>query len=274
MPVKTVSPRVDYVHPDDPAGWLKPDEPFIVDGLDWSWAFVWYKEIDGSPGYCVGTNGTVWSRRRKVGLGFGYGCKSVLGEIWNRLKTPISNHYQVVTTSSTGTRPHTTTVHRLVLETFIGPRPHGKECLHRDDNPTNNRLSNLRWGTAAENHQDAVRNNQKGVGERNGRARLTEYDIVEIRERFTAGSATHSELSAIYGVNTSMISHITTGRCWPHVAGPILLMSQKRPRASREVAREVRSLAASGMDNRSICKKFGLGDQTVYRIIRGVSHTQ
>lgn len=42
-------------------------------------------------------------------------------------------------------------VHRMVLETFVGPAPEGHECLHADDQPANNVLTNLSWGTRAEN---------------------------------------------------------------------------------------------------------------------------
>lgn len=49
-------------------------------------------------------------------------------------------------------------IHRLVLEAFVGPRPEGMECCHLDDDPTNNRLSNLRWDTHSANQYDQVRN--------------------------------------------------------------------------------------------------------------------
>lgn len=50
-------------------------------------------------------------------------------------------------------------LHRLVLIAFIGPPPPDKpEALHWDDNPENNYLSNLRWGSRGENLIDAVRN--------------------------------------------------------------------------------------------------------------------
>ena len=42
-------------------------------------------------------------------------------------------------------------VHKLVLEAFVGPCPAGLEVLHKDDCPANNALSNLRYGTHAEN---------------------------------------------------------------------------------------------------------------------------
>ena len=47
-------------------------------------------------------------------------------------------------------------VHTLVLLAFVGERPAGMECLHKDGNPNNNRLDNLRWGTSSENNLDIV----------------------------------------------------------------------------------------------------------------------
>jgi len=48
-------------------------------------------------------------------------------------------------------------VHHLVLEAFVGPRQE-QLGLHWDDDPTNNHVSNLRWGTPPDNGQDAMRN--------------------------------------------------------------------------------------------------------------------
>ncbi|WP_282847186.1 HNH endonuclease [Microbacterium oxydans] len=48
--------------------------------------------------------------------------------------------------------------HRLVLEAFVGPPFEGALGLHYDDVPTNNHISNLRWGTPADNAADYVRN--------------------------------------------------------------------------------------------------------------------
>lgn len=45
-------------------------------------------------------------------------------------------------------------IHRLVLETYVGPCPKGMECRHLDGNRTNNHLHNLCWGTHLENMED------------------------------------------------------------------------------------------------------------------------
>ena len=55
-------------------------------------------------------------------------------------------------------KPHKMFVHRIVLQTFVGPCPEGMECLHKDDNPSNNHVKNLRWGTRSENAKEGVKN--------------------------------------------------------------------------------------------------------------------
>jgi hypothetical protein len=49
-------------------------------------------------------------------------------------------------------------VSRLVLLAFVGPAPAGMICCHSDDDPHNNRLTNLRWDTHSANRFDAVKN--------------------------------------------------------------------------------------------------------------------
>lgn len=49
-------------------------------------------------------------------------------------------------------------LHHLVLEAFVGPMPAGLEGCHRNDDPRDNRLDNLRWDTRSANVLDSVRN--------------------------------------------------------------------------------------------------------------------
>ena len=50
----------------------------------------------------------------------------------------------------------TATVHHLVLQAFVGPRPPGLIACHGDGNPANNHVSNLRWDTPSANGRDTV----------------------------------------------------------------------------------------------------------------------
>lgn len=49
-------------------------------------------------------------------------------------------------------------VHQIVAEAFISARPHGLEVRHFDGDPSNNDVTNLRWGTRSEQRLDDVRN--------------------------------------------------------------------------------------------------------------------
>lgn len=49
-------------------------------------------------------------------------------------------------------------LHRLLAEAFIPNPDHYPMVCHNDDDPDNNDLSNLRWGTASDNAADRIRN--------------------------------------------------------------------------------------------------------------------
>jgi len=55
-------------------------------------------------------------------------------------------------------------VHIAVLEAFVGPCPDGMECRHLDGDRRNNQISNLAWGTLAQNRWDLVRHGTLSKG--------------------------------------------------------------------------------------------------------------
>ena len=93
----------------------------------------------------------------------------------------------------------------LVLTMFYGPRPDGAVVMHLDDDPTNNRIDNLRWGTPADNARDMAR---KGRG---GNQRLGPEQVADIKRRRTAGERGRA-LALEYGVSEQRICDIVKGR--------------------------------------------------------------
>ncbi|NIH98089.1 hypothetical protein FHU31_005095 [Mycolicibacterium fluoranthenivorans] len=80
------------------------------------------------------------------------------------LAGPPWKKYLRVTLKS-GERQRRIKVHHLVLLAFVGPRPPGLHALHCDDDPLNNHLSNLRYGTPSENQHDRFhRNTTQPIG--------------------------------------------------------------------------------------------------------------
>lgn len=110
---------------------------------------------------------------------------------------------------------HSYFVHRLVLSAFSGPRPPGLCACHNDGDPTNNRAENLRWDTHKGNMADRTKHGtgHRPAGATNGRARLTETQVVEIRAR-AAGGEPQVSLARAYNVGRSTINHVVSGDTW------------------------------------------------------------
>jgi len=108
-------------------------------------------------------------------------------------------------------------IHRLVLETFVGPCPPGMECCHYPDADTKNcKLSNLSWGTAKQNwkHRDEIGHHYRG--EKTVLAKLTEKQVREIYALRASGLSCN-EIAKTYGVVRRTVGHICEGHSWAHL---------------------------------------------------------
>jgi hypothetical protein len=125
-------------------------------------------------------------------------------------------------------------IHRLVLETFVGPCPPGMVCAHNDGNATNNQIDNLRCDTHQANCDDRLRHGTLCRGEAARHARLKEAEVLEIR-RLRAGGMKIGELAALFNVGKDNIKAIIYRRSWRHLL----------PSAGKSV--EVESLEVCGV---------------------------
>ena len=69
---------------------------------------------------------------------------------------------------------HTFAVHRIVLDTFVGPKPAGYECDHINGVRDDNRLENLRWVTPRENSANPISIHRKRYGHWSNRVECME----------------------------------------------------------------------------------------------------
>jgi len=109
-------------------------------------------------------------------------------------------------------KPKLRRIHRLILETFRGPCPIGKEGCHNDGNKRNNRLTNLRWDTPKNNHADKIKHGTTNRGERCGIAKLTLKQVKKIRK----DKRLQRIIAAEYGVLQNTISRIKNGKRWAY----------------------------------------------------------
>lgn len=147
-------------------------------------------------------------------------------------QSPNSKGYPRVT-MSVGGKSISKTVHSLLLEAFVGPRPIGMHSRHIDGQKTNNILSNLTYCTPSENEADKIRHGTQASGDKNGMRRhpqarpkgeyngnskLTECDVMFIREQLAiCNRGAGAELARKFGVSQQIISNIKTGRVWKHI---------------------------------------------------------
>ncbi len=161
--------------------------------------------------YRVGSDGSVWSCQKR-GMGAG------LTSTWRELKrVPIGRdgNYLTVGTAVAGI-PHRFYIHRLVLETFVGPCPEGMEGCHNDGDPWNNDVKNLRWDTPKNNQADRVKHGTTFRGSAIPWSKLKEADIPIIRERLKQGERSWV-VAKDYGVSSTTIEDAGAYRTWKHV---------------------------------------------------------
>lgn len=110
--------------------------------------------------------------------------------------------------------------HVLVLETFVGSRPEGMQCCHRDDVQNNNVLSNLYWGTQAENDADKIRNGRQQRGSMITRATIDEVTAARIKAKLANDNVRGvvKRIAEEEGVTHDVVSQIKYNRTWKHVA--------------------------------------------------------
>ena len=123
--------------------------------------------------------------------------------------TPDANGYPRVTLRAPGKRVLFRAVHRLVCEAFRGPAPAGMGVLHGDGDKKNCRLSNLRYGTQAENAADSLAHGAHRCGERHPQAVGSDTEIIAALRRARAIGLTAAAKEA--GLKYEQLKQISRG---------------------------------------------------------------
>ncbi|MFD5308286.1 NUMOD4 motif-containing HNH endonuclease [Streptomyces ardesiacus] len=133
-----------------------------------------------------------------------------------KLKVDKDGYLSVTLKLNGKNRPHR--IARLVLETFVGPRP-GLHACHNNGNRTDNRIENLRWDTAAGNVADKIVHGTQPLGSSAYNAKLTEEAVLWARKVYTPR---HPEYGSIplakkFGVSQSVMHAAISGVTWAHI---------------------------------------------------------
>jgi len=133
---------------------------------------------------------------------------------------PASNGYLILTQKDDNGRVITKHAHKLVALAHLGPKPAGLIVLHKNDQRGDNRVSNLKYGTYAENYADSVANGGRYLGPNPKKwginTDLTANDVRIIRRKFAAGSSV-KEIAAELGFNDRTVRRIIHGETFAWV---------------------------------------------------------
>lgn len=164
---------------------------------------VW-QDIPGYEGKYQASNcGCIKSLKRFVknsANGKTYSERIVPERILKAGRFAKSGHLSVVLEKGKPGKP----VHHIIMETFVGETPQGMEIRHLNGDPTDNRLSNLAFGSRTDNILDVFRQ---------GRAwrKVNVSDVLKIRWRLSCGEK-GADIARSMGISPSIVSRIKTGK--------------------------------------------------------------
>jgi hypothetical protein len=167
----------------------------------------YWREIPGWEGfYEVSYRGEVRSMTRRIPNNRGF---DVVRNAQLRRQQTDKQGYKIVPLSRAGNH-QLRKVHQLVLEAFVGPRPFPEaQTLHINGDSGDNRLENLKWGTAKENGRDKS-NHGSNKGHRNGFSKLTPFQAFMAFEL----KLPYREIAEILGVKTACVKSLKRGVTW------------------------------------------------------------
>ena len=199
------------------------------------------RPIDGWSGYYVTDQGDVLTTRSNSGK-----CDKPPRRL---VPQPNQSGHMRVRLCNCG-KTQMRFVHHLVLEMFVGPRPEGLVGRHLDGISANNKLTNLSWGTSSKNRMDMWEHGTMPHGSALHSSKLSEEDVVKIRERFAMGDVDAQDLAGEYDVDPTTIGSALRGEWWAHVGGPIV--ESCRPSGDRHWRRR-----SSKKGRCSVCRMIG-----------------
>ena len=163
-----------------------------------------YKKIKGYDNYLISDQGRVFSYKRSIFLKPRKNQKGYLNV--NLCKNGIVKNHKI---------------HRLVALAFIPNTENKPTVNHMDSDRTNNFVENLEWNTHSENTQHGYDFGLKKPpclkGIKNGRAKLSENQVLEIRRLHKTGNYIHKDLGEMFGVDNSHICKIVNRKKWTHI---------------------------------------------------------
>jgi DNA-binding transcriptional regulator YiaG len=107
--------------------------------------------------------------------------------------------------------------HRAAWIIFIGDIPSKLKVCHHCDNPKCVNFSHMFTGTHRDNMIDKVNKGRQSKGETHGNSKLTEEQVLEIKELLTATNLSERRIAKQYNISRATVRDIKHGLTWTHL---------------------------------------------------------
>jgi hypothetical protein len=174
---------------------------------------------------CPACQSHLWNRELPAKQKTGPQPKSLADRFWPKVKKlesgcwewqgALDGHGYGVILKEGGGPPYKRVLAHRVSWLMQKGNPGDLDVLHRCDNPPCVNPDHLFLGTQSDNARDMVSKGRMfhGSGERNGRAKITQRQAKEIRERHKAGES-YSALARAYDIGESSVGRIIRKEIW------------------------------------------------------------
>jgi hypothetical protein len=183
---------------------------------------IW-KDIQGYEGlYQISNLGNVKSLSREWKVGYGGIGRNKTKILTPRLDRSKKGRYYLRIKISKNGKEKIFLIHRLIAEAFIPNLKNKPQINHIDGDTLNNSINNLEWCTPSENMKHAFKIGliipPDNKGSKNGRSKLIENDIIQIKKLYNERKITHKEIATMFDVTRSCISSIINNKAWRHIS--------------------------------------------------------
>lgn len=141
---------------------------------------------------------------------------------WNWIKAKDKDGYGLFTAHNENDKIFMCRANRCAYKLYNGTIPENMVVMHTCDNPSCVNPSHLLIGTINDNNADKIAKNRHGnsaaaPGERNLKSKLTEVQVLEIRELCKQNAMKKKDIAEMYNITATNVRYIELKKIWKHI---------------------------------------------------------